>query len=58
MRFCKPASIAAYQAVLDKVRNDPDNVNLTEDEMYGKLCAARDAYIHEIRHPTTSSSSQ
>jgi hypothetical protein len=40
--------MAAYQAVLDKVQFDPANANLTEDEMYDKLCAARDAYIREI----------
>jgi hypothetical protein len=49
MRFCTPTAIAAYEAVLDKVRNDPVNVNLTEGEMYDKLCVARDAYIREIR---------
>jgi hypothetical protein len=50
MRFCTTTSKAAYEAVLDKVRFDPVNENLTEDEMYDKLCAARDAYIREIRH--------
>jgi len=52
MRFCTPTAIAAYEAVLDKVRFDPANANLTEKEMHDKLCAARDAYVREIRHAT------
>ena len=47
MRFCKPAAIAAYQAMLDKVREA--NTHLSEAELNAKLCEARDEYVRQIR---------
>ena len=47
MRFCKPAAIAAYQAMLDKVREA--NTHLSETDLHAKLCEARDEYVRQIR---------
>ena len=47
MRFCTPSAIAAYEAMLDKVR--AANTHLSEAELDAKLREARDNYVREIR---------
>lgn len=47
MRFCTPTAIAAYQSMLDKVREA--NTNLSEAELHTKLCEARDEYSRQLR---------
>ena len=47
MRFCTPSAIAAYEAMLDKVR--AANTHLTEAELDAKLREARDEYVAKLR---------
>jgi hypothetical protein len=47
MRFCTPTAIAAYQAMLDKVREA--NTHLSDTELHAKLCEARDEYSRQLR---------
>ena len=47
MRFCTPSAIAAFNAMLDKVR--AENAHLSEEELDVKLYEARDEYIRKIR---------
>ena len=47
MRFCTPTAVAAYQAMLDKVRGA--NTHLSETELHAKLCEARDEYSRQLR---------
>jgi len=47
MRFCTLTAIAAYQSMLDKVREA--NTHLSEVELHTKLCEARDEYSRQLR---------
>lgn len=47
MRFCTPTAIAAYQSMLDKVREA--NTHLSETELNAKLYEARDDYSRQLR---------
>ena len=47
MRFCTPTANAAYQTMLDKVREA--NTHLSETELHAKLCEARDEYSRQLR---------
>jgi len=48
MRLCKQSAIAAFEAMLDKVR--AANTHLSEAELDAKLWEARDNYEREIRN--------
>ena len=47
MRFCTLTAIAAYQSMLDEVREA--NTHLSEAELHTKLCEARDEYSRQLR---------
>jgi hypothetical protein len=47
MRFCTLTAIAAYQSMLDKVREA--NTHLSETDLNAKLYEARDEYVRQLR---------